>query len=305
MTARILLAPLGAILLLTGCGNVSSGTAPAERPDPSPQQQTPSANGVVEDELVGAATVLEKDDGGAMLCLGGVATSLPPQCGGPVITNWDWATAPDAESRAGTTWGDYVVVGTYDGSTFTLTRPPMTQGEYDGPPFTDDEHDLATPCPEPPGGWRPVEPARATDATLEATIGVAHGLPGFADLWLDQSPNDADPARDPEAMNDPTKLVLNVRVTEDPAGAERRLRETWGGAVCVSQAVRAAAELSRIQSELNEQVTGLLWSSSGRDTVDVGVIFDDGSLQQEMDERYGAGVVRVSSALRPYRVQRD
>ena len=307
MTSRNLLAALAALLLLlAACGDVSSGAPPAGRADPARQPATSSTDGDSEEELVAAATVLEKDGGGAMLCLGGVATSLPPQCGGPVITNWDWTDVADADSRAGTTWGEYVVVGTYDGTTFTLTREPMTREEYDGPPLaTDDEQDLTTPCPEPSGGWGPVEPGRATDITLETTVGAAHALPGFADLWLDQSPNDADPQRDGEAaMNDPTRLVLNVRVTEDVAGAERRLRETWGGALCVSRAVRTAAELRSIQSELNEQVQGLLWSSFGRDTVDVSVVHDDGSLQQEVDERYGAGVVRVSSVLRPYRDQR-
>lgn len=33
--------------------------------------------------------------------------------------------------------------------------------------------------------------------------------------------------------------------------------------------------------------------------VEVGVLFDDGTLQREVDEKHGTGVVRVSSALQP------
>jgi hypothetical protein len=46
------------------------------------------------------------------------------------------------------------------------------------------------------------------------------------------------------AMNDPTKLILNVRVTEDLAGAEAKLRETWGGMLCVSKAEHTESELA-------------------------------------------------------------
>jgi hypothetical protein len=36
------------------------------------------------------ATVLQEGDGPPELCLGGVAESFPPQCGGPEIAGWDW-----------------------------------------------------------------------------------------------------------------------------------------------------------------------------------------------------------------------
>jgi hypothetical protein len=230
-----------------------------------------------------------------------VAESLPPQCGGPPITNWDWAGLAGAESIGGTTWGDYVVVGSFDGTRFTLTRPAVTPEEYDGPPPTGEpDPSLRTPCPEPDGGWQVVDDALATTAALDRTIARARRLPGFAEVWLDQSVNEADPEREPEAMNDPEKLVLNVRVTGDTADARRTLREVWGGALCVSSARRTAAELRAIQRELSGR-EGLLFSATGWDVVDIGVVHDDGSLQRELDERYGVGVVHVRSALRPYR----
>jgi len=53
--------------------------------------------------LVGVGTVLDDGDG-PELRLGGVAESLPPQCGGTKVLGWDWADIEDQESLAGTTW---------------------------------------------------------------------------------------------------------------------------------------------------------------------------------------------------------
>ncbi|MGI8900946.1 MAG: hypothetical protein ACR2HA_08440 [Nocardioides sp.] len=121
----------------------------------------------------------------------------------------------------------------------------------------------------------------------------AQRLDGFADLWWDQSINESD---DEMAMNDPTKLIVNVRVVGDTDVAERALREVWGGALCVTEARRTESELRRIQTELTE-IPGILSSDAGRDVVNVQVVHDDGSIQRRMDEEYGAGVVRVDSAL--------
>jgi len=41
----------------------------------------------------------------------------------------------------------------------------------------------------------------------------------------------------------------------------------------------------------------MLFSDAGRDVVDLHVIHDNASLRRRMDEEYGAGVVRVDSAL--------
>lgn len=50
--------------------------------------------------------------------------SYPPQGGGLPVSNWSWQDTPDFESASGTTWGGrYRLVGTWDGTTFTLTEP--------------------------------------------------------------------------------------------------------------------------------------------------------------------------------------
>jgi hypothetical protein len=101
----ILVAPA---LLLAGCGTGEQDTGQAGAPPtvtapmwkPSPQLYEASA------------TVLDDGRRGPMLCLGMILTSLPPQCGDVPIANWDWNAVEGEHSQAGTTWGDYHVVGT-------------------------------------------------------------------------------------------------------------------------------------------------------------------------------------------------
>lgn len=255
-------------------------------------------------ELVGFGTVLESPTHGPELCLNGLMLSLPPQGGGPAVVNWDWSAVDGYESLNGTTWGDYTVVGTYDGSTFTMTRPPRPGQQADGDLSTDEEPDpFGTPCPEPSGGWRVLDPFRTTDESMERVFEEAQSLEGYAGSWVDQSINPADGSGDEDSdllMNDPTRLIVNVAVTGDTASAEARLREFWGGALCVSRARHTKAELTVVLEELI-RTPGLLGAGTGRDRVELEVIHDDGSLQRELDGRYGAGVVAVTSALRPYR----
>ncbi len=307
---RALLA-LGVVGMLgmsvAGCGR---GVAPGAAGSASPPTATGSATwgrAPGSGELVGVGTVLDRGTG-PQLCLGGVAESYPPQCAGPPLLGWDWTTAPARQSANGVTWGEYAVTGTWDGTAFTLTRPPVDLPRYAGPLPTPlgGAGSLATPCPAPSGGWRPLDPARTTQTTLGAALAAAAGLPGYAGAWVDQSVNPADPATSPELMNDPAQLVLNVRVAGDLAGAEAALRVVWGGALCVSAGRHTAVEAQRIVDELSAQSEqlGLLEAigpAGTSDVVQIRVIHDDGGLQAELDRRYGAALVRVVSALEPVR----
>jgi hypothetical protein len=273
--------------LLAGCGD--DGEVRAGAPTTAATDQRYEAS----------ATVLESDEHGPQLCLGGVADSYPPQCGGPDLVGWDWAAVDGEESANGTTWGDFHVVGTYVGGTLTLTEVP------DAPQPPDrDEPDFTSPCPEPEGGWRVVDPALATDAAFDAVHAYVNGLPDHGGTWHDQSINpayaDGVDADDEGLLNDPTQMVLNVRFTGDLEQHEADLRERWGGPLCVSKAEHTEAELRRIQDELQD-TPGLLGSGSGSidNRVNLDVIFDDGSLQAELDERFGRGAVVVTSALQP------
>jgi hypothetical protein len=296
MKARLLaVASLASlVVVLSGCGEATHVTEPAVA-EGEPTGVLPSTSSTPE-ALVGVGIVL--DDGeGPELCLGAVMESLPPQCSGPRVIGWSWADFPDEESAAGTRWtDDVVVVGSYEGNRFTLTEPAVPLSEYDGPrPPRSPEHPLDTPCPEPLGGWRTDHPG--TMADFERAAAAATGLDGYAGSWVDyvQPP---DPSVEGDGYQ-PHNVILNVRVVGDRTAAAAELRRIWPGPVCVSTAERTEAELRRIQQEVID-VDGMLTSSAGFDVVDLRVVYDDGSLQRRMDERYGKGVVRVSSALAPW-----
>ena len=310
-----LLAVAATALLLTACGSEVAGpggasssvnggnTAPTADSTPSADGETGTSPGNP-GALFASATVLEAPGKGPQLCLGGIATSLPPQCGGPLITNWEWAKAPTPEEAAGVRWGQYVIVGTYaaEANTFKLTRDPVTPEAYTGPkPSAPEDPSFTTPCPVPEGGWQVVDPAKTTQAAQDAMLEAATRLAGYAGAWLDQSINPADPDKQPEAMNDPVKMIINVRVTHDAAAAEQELRKLWGGMLCVSAGGKPEADLLRIQMEVSTNKTVLTSSANGPEGfVDVEVIYDDGTLQRELDTTYGPGTVRVHSRLQPY-----
>lgn len=264
----------GCVLLLlaaSACGN-------DQVLDPAAASDTVRSTGTV--------TVLD-DGGGPQLCVGAVAESLPPQCEGLDVTGWDWADHPEHEEAGGTRWGDFQVTGTLDGTTFALTDA-LPADDASVPPV-EDAVDFSSPCPEPEGGWRVIDPESTTFETQEATVSAAHRLPGFSALWLDQS-------REARPMNDPRKLILNVRVTGDPAAAETELRKTWGGMLCVSRATVSREELDSIQDELADQ-PHYVGSGLSRGAVHLQVLIDDGGLQQRLDETYGKGTVILESTV--------
>ncbi|MPZ60687.1 MAG: hypothetical protein GEU93_05200 [Propionibacteriales bacterium] len=273
-------------------------------------QDAGAASGVDgrQDEMIAESMVLEDGSHGPQLCLGGVMDSLPPQCGGPDLPGWDWKAVSGFDQSHGTRWGVFVVIGTYDraAGTFTLTRPAVPAEEYDGtglPEAEDNEPVWHTPCPEPDGGWRVVDPALTSQHNFDQTMRAARARPDFGGLWVDQSINpaatDGNQANGEERLNDPEQMILNVAVTGDPSAAEADLRRTWGGALCVSPAKYTERHLVRIQRQIRS-TPDLLSSGIGDGRVEVTVVWDDGSLQAQLDEQYGAGAVVVSSALHPF-----
>lgn len=130
---KILFTTIVSALLLSGCGAVTEpGGGPPENPLPQASE-----------ELIGQGTVISQEDGPAMLCLGGVMESYPPQCSGPEIIGWDWSVADLSETASDVTWGTYAVQGTWDGLAFTVTRPPIPLALYDPPANIDPRSDPA------------------------------------------------------------------------------------------------------------------------------------------------------------------
>lgn len=95
------------------------GTTEPTSQAPVPPTGVPAAPGPVRTRTL--ATVMDDGDG-AELCLGAIAESYPPQCGGPAIPNWDWADYAGTFDKQGQIrWATYAVTGTWDGAAFTVT----------------------------------------------------------------------------------------------------------------------------------------------------------------------------------------
>ncbi len=280
-TLRVSTLALAGALALGACAD----RYPAAPPAPIDPDQRYSATG----------TVLDGGGHGPELCLGGVAESYPPQCSGLELVGWDWSAVEDEESASGTTWGEYDVVGIYDGIAFTVLEVvgPATYDTEPGDP-------IDTPCPEPAGGWTSVDVSRATDDDLTAAIEASEAEPDSASVWIDYV---EDPVDD-EVPVPPGGIILTAAFTGDLERHSTEIRELWGGPLCVVEHERTQRELSRIQSELSGEVGQELglettWSSTDvvTNTVQLGVVVADEATRAAVDERYGEGAVVLVPAL--------
>jgi hypothetical protein len=246
-----------------------------------------------------ATTVLENQHHGPQLCLA-TMESMPPQCNGLPLSGWTW-NGLNPESSLGTTWGSYVITGTFDGRVFKLTESARVNDGTVKPPPRAPEPDDTSPCPVPAGGWRPVNLAKATEDAFEATSIMVRADLDFAGLWLDQkNMPTVDPNHGGVVMNDPTKFVLNVRFTKDLARHEADIRKVWGGALCVSQAKRSLAELKKVEKQVNPR-PGVIYSEIDpvTGTVEVEMWVATQQRQRELDDKYGSGLVHLAGALEP------
>ena len=119
----------------------------------------------------GLATVM--DTGSPELCLGPVAESYPPQCGGPALLDWDWADHEGTYDQQGEVrWGTYVVTGTWDGEAFTATEA-ISGALYDPAMST------PSPTPTPATSWSDAELADiATELQSSPAVLSAYGGEG-------------------------------------------------------------------------------------------------------------------------------
>ena len=173
---------VASLLVLAGCG-ARTGSAGGTDDVPAPAEPIPTvipaARGTVSS---GLATVM--DTGRPELCLGAVAESYPPQCTGIPLRGWDWSDHPGRfDQSGGTRWGSFAVTGTFDGTTFNVADA-VPAALYD--PAAEAPVDFSTPCPEPDGGWRVLDPEKTTDAAFEQAFLTASHLDGYAGGWVDQ-----------------------------------------------------------------------------------------------------------------------
>jgi hypothetical protein len=142
---RAVVIALAAGLLVGACGR---GDDPRSLNNPSKSSSvTTSPTRDPNQRYRVSTTVLASRGQGPQLCLGGIADSYPPQCGGIDVAGLDWAAVPDKQSANGTTWGDATLVGTFDGDTFTLTEPPAPRAE----PKQSKRPDFSPACDKPEG----------------------------------------------------------------------------------------------------------------------------------------------------------
>lgn len=260
--------------------------------DPPAEPAGPST-GSDQTRYQGDVFVLDEPDREPVMCLGGVAESLPPQCAGIPIVGWDWSAVEGEETASNTTWGSFHVVGTYDGESFTVQEVGVYQ------PPTSDSIDFTPPCPEPAGGWAVMDPARVSEADLQAVMLAAEGEPDSAGFWIDYLDERSETTR-------PERVIAIAAFTGDLERHETELREEWGGALCVTELERTQAELQRIQRELGGGVGESLglqttWSQGNvvDNRVEVGVVVADAQAVAAVEERYGAGAVLLVPALEP------
>ncbi len=245
--------------------------------------------------------VVEEAGHGPELCLGVVTASLPPGCDGIPITNWAWDQDHEG-SPGGVRWGSYHVVGTFDGSRFTLTEPPSADRRPEGGE-ADDLDRFTAPCPAPLGGWTAPDRSRIAGTDLEAAQAAARAQPDYAGAWYDQGDQ-------PSSADDPENLVTGVNVfafTGDLDRHRRELAAIWGGPLCVTERPHTDAALRSAQHRIYEDAqSGGLDGAEIRSVsadpidsvVDLEVVFAPSGLEERLGERYGVPV-RVTAALRP------
>lgn len=298
-------AVLAAAVLLAGCGAATGPAGGTADPDEQVRDSGSSGGGAgtvdgslpgwnAQDPdllLTGHGLVLQQDGQPPQLCVGGVAESYPPQCGGPELVGFAWEDAPEHESAAGVTWGAATVVGTFDGERFHLSEP-LTQQPPEG---WGEPGDAEFPqlCDDPYRGgeesWR--EDREAAEQASHALGRELQALDGYVTAWVS---NGSD--------------LYNVIVTADPEAAHRQLREVWPGGLCVEQRdLPTQQQLQAAQAALDavRDETGLLSSGGGGadGLLHVGVLVADAAtvaaVQQAVAPHLSPEHVVVEGALRP------
>lgn len=287
------------VLVFSACG--AGEPVAAEASPPTASVPTPAP--IYEADM----TVLEQrgetffPKHGPMLCLGAMAMSYPPQCGDVPVANWDWDAVEGEETASGASWGQYHVVGTYDGETFTVAEVGPSR---DNPPQFGSEVDFSSPCPEPAGGWVLPDPNEALQQDASGANAYAQRQSDVVSSWVTHF----DPSNpDDTGLDEFDPVIFNAVFTGDVERHEAEIRNRWPGPLCMIEGEGPTKrELSRIRTEAEAYVNGelglqMLGSSTGgvEPVIEIGVVADPkGAGQAALDARW-PGLVRLFPALRP------
>jgi hypothetical protein len=281
-----------AVFWVSACGSgdpgaVGGSTSAAEEPPPTVSTQGPKP--LYEADAI----VLEDGEHGPMLCLGAIRMSLPPHCGDVPIADWDWRVVQGEELMAGTIWGGYHVVGTFDGEVFTVTEVGQFENVHEPDPYVSE-----IPCYEPEGGWKVSDPEHNTQEDADRAHAYARAQPDYAISWNDHLDED---------LEEFGPVVFVAVFTGQADRHEAEIRKVWNGPLCVVERdVPPAQELARIRKQVESRLPDLglrlLGSGTGGfpPAIFIEVVADvDGRAQEQVDREYGPGVVRFLPALRP------
>lgn len=229
------------------------------------------------------------------ICIGGVLTSYPPQCGGPTIAGaFSWDTLKPERSQ-GITWTNDSVwaVGGFDPKvgptgTFTLTRPITTTAPAGMPQPSPAERDFPQLCKDPYAGGGSKSDG-GPEADTNPLTALLPTLDGYAASWVSDGSS-----------------MFNVLVTGDAAAAHREIRKVWKGGLCVEQRdVPTEAEINAAQEALGKQGKdlGLLSSGGSVGSLEVEATVVDAAIRARIlaivEPWLTPDQVRISSSIQP------
>lgn len=233
-------AALAVATMMTACAGAPS------------DQMAGSGSGSGDDSTYATFTTMLQpaQDAPPELCLGGVAESYPPQCGGLELIGLDWDDVADAETASGVTWGTGWVVGSYDGEagTFTLTEPVSAEPPAGVTVPEEEPLEFAPLCDDPyRGGDESFEGSPEAAAAQEELLAAATALDGYITVYVSDGASE-----------------FNVLVQGDAEAAHAQLREVWAGWLCVATGNGASeADLSAAQQAVHEELGDLVLGSGG------------------------------------------
>ena len=161
-----LLGPAAVVSLLVPLAACGGSDAAVARDGSSAQPDGPPALALPADvRTANLATVMDTGKGKPEICLGPIAESYPPQCGGPTLLRWKWKEHPEHERQGRIRWGSFMVTGSWDGRRLSAVDA-IPAALYD-PMYVEPTE---PPAPQPPVSQEELD--RIAEELLEVLPGV-------------------------------------------------------------------------------------------------------------------------------------
>jgi hypothetical protein len=294
------------LLALSACaGGTSTTSSGATTAAPTTTGPAATPTNSADQRYQVDATVLANAGHGPQACQS-VLDSLPPQCGGLPLHGFAWSQLPPtAVHRAGpVTWaGGVHLVGTFDGTTLSLTRPASLAPAHEvGSGERGAASSFETPCAPPAGGWRIVDPTKVGLDDWNALDAYVTGQPDYSTSWIDAS------SHVQGATGQPAGNVFTAAFTGDAATHHRAMAAMWGGAVCVVTRPHSQADLVRVQAQIFsaaarragvKALSGGTTVSHGRAVLTVTVLVATPQVEAWIRRRAGTVPVHIDGWLAP------